>query len=845
MNKRTIAISFVAGLILAAVLPPVWAQGCEDRAAPAAAPKWVVGDSWTWDMDKIVRYVNSYTDENGTLNITYLEDDQLITDTVAAIESAMYRMAFSEFEYLNGTWNFKPSLIGEGNGWLESNGTIKATFDKSGSRHRSVADFSLVNASVKMAYRYGSLRLDGNYRVFNWSGNETHTLSTDNPLNSLKFPLTPDDGWMVDTNLTDTYNGVKEWPEYPAWGTPSYSGSRYDHYQYCVTVATDTEVKSVPAGSFECYKLTDSGKDLWGWSEGTASGMGITNYAQNRWWSRVAGTTANTNETTRLESFVHVANLPPTLDIIPTKIVSEDQNFTIPLALHAHDPDIVNGTGDFLKYNATCSPIIPDFMIDESSGAISGSPTQEQVGTHTVTITIEDSFGAKASRVFQLNVANVNDPPYIIDKIPDVNIYENVTLDTDIYLNEIFSDPDPKMLDSLSYRLTGNQSVQVIIREDTRMRLITPDIFAPKSPLAVTITANDTGSGNLSAVAEVSTTMNITIIHRDHRPSALAIPPVAMNEDSTAHQLDLTPFFEDVDISYANDSLRYSYSGNRKITVSIQGSMASLLPMKDWYGEENITFLATDTDNLSACSTVNVKVRPINDPPLVQVVGTTPEYVAVNLREAIDLVLQEQRFIINATDPDQDPLSIVWTVKNNEGKKVGEARGITYLFRCSFVGDLSSTGSPFTVSASVTDGNETVYRNWTINLTNTDRKPVAVIGSPQAGTKFGQKKPVTLDGSQSNDEDQNASSLRYEWTSSLNGKLGTGAILITKDLKKGAHTITLVVTDTEGETSQATVIINITPAPGGGKGFIAGFEAVLALAALVAVLTIRWGRKKE
>lgn len=268
MRRGLIAVSFVAGLVLAAILPAVPLLGYGERSADSIrAPKWAENDQWSWKMDKTVKYLNSYSDENGTLNITYLEDDQTIGDVVEAVEGQQYRMSYKEFEWLNGSWNFKPSPIGEGNGWLESNGTIRATFDKSGVRYRNAADFSLVNATVTMAYRYGSLRLDGNYRVFNWSGNETHTLSTDNPLNSLKFPLTPQDSWNVDTYLNNSYQGVKEWPEYPQWGAPSYSGDRYDHYQYCVSVALDAEVKLVPAGSFECYRLTDSGRDDWGWTE--------------------------------------------------------------------------------------------------------------------------------------------------------------------------------------------------------------------------------------------------------------------------------------------------------------------------------------------------------------------------------------------------------------------------------------------------------------------------------------------------------------------------------------------------------------------------------------------------
>jgi hypothetical protein len=71
MRRRMLVASFVAGLLLAAILPPVSVWGCDERSADAVkAPTWAENDQWSWKMDKTVRYLNSYTDENGTLNMT-------------------------------------------------------------------------------------------------------------------------------------------------------------------------------------------------------------------------------------------------------------------------------------------------------------------------------------------------------------------------------------------------------------------------------------------------------------------------------------------------------------------------------------------------------------------------------------------------------------------------------------------------------------------------------------------------------------------------------------------------------------------------------------------------------
>lgn len=850
MVNRMIAVSLVAGLLLAALLPAAAVLGNEERAAgPVKAPKWAVNDRWKWDMDKTVRYVNPYTDVNGTLTITYTEDDQLIIDTVEAVEGSKYRMAFTEFEYLNGSYHFVPSSYGQGMGWLESNGTIKATFDKSGVRYRNASDFSLVNATLKMAYRYGSQRLDGNYRVFNWSGNETHSLTTDSPLNSLRFPFTPGDSWNVDTNLTDVYQGVKEWPDYPQWGAPAYSGSRYDHYEYSVSVAAQNETKVVPAGTFDCYKLTDSGVDEWGWTEGTDSNHGSASYGQTRWWSRLAGITVDTNDTTMLESYAHVANLAPYIDVIPTQVINEDLPFSMALAPFAHDPDIVNDTGDFLTYNATCTPQIPTFEVNDTTGNLTVMPTQEQVGAHLMTLTVMDTFGLKATRSFNLNVANVNDPPYVASPMANLSVYENVSFETDIFLNKVFSDPDPSMLDSLSFGVSGNGSVQAIISDTTKVTFVSPDLYAPAAPLIITFTARDTGSGNASAVMEASTILNLTVIHRDHKPFAVIttdMPAVTMDEDTTNSDLDLANYFQDVDIAYAGDSLNYSFSGNWTIAVALIGGKATLSPAHDWNGDQNITFMATDTGGLSASKALGIKVLPVNDAPVILANGTSPWSLSIELNEAQNGTLSEQRFTVNATDVDGDKLTIGWTVTDSSGKKVGEAKGTPFVLRTAYAGDMSSTGSPYTVSVLVTDGKLNASRNWTVTVLNVNRKPAAAISAPADGAKFVQGKAVLLDGSKSTDPDQAQPALAYEWTSSLNGKLGTGAILNLTSLRKGTHNITLTVTDPDGGSSSASIMVSIVAKPAvNGKGFIPGFGPGLLLAALAVTGVLIAGKRTQ
>ena len=59
------------------------------------------------------------------------------------------------------------------------------------------------------------------------------------------------------------------------------------------------------------------------------------------------------------------------------------------------------------------------FDIDGATGAISFTPTQAEVGTHTVTITVVDGRGGDLSTPFSLVIVNVNDEPEINTVVPE------------------------------------------------------------------------------------------------------------------------------------------------------------------------------------------------------------------------------------------------------------------------------------------------------------------------------------------------------------------------------------------------------------------------------------------
>ena len=67
----------------------------------------------------------------------------------------------------------------------------------------------------------------------------------------------------------------------------------------------------------------------------------------------------------------------------------------------------------------------PVWLTVSSSGLLTGTPTNNDVGTHSITVQVADSSGATDTRTFSLTVNNVNDAP-VFNFTPPSNINEDV-----------------------------------------------------------------------------------------------------------------------------------------------------------------------------------------------------------------------------------------------------------------------------------------------------------------------------------------------------------------------------------------------------------------------------------
>ncbi len=119
----------------------------------------------------------------------------------------------------------------------------------------------------------------------------------------------------------------------------------------------------------------------------------------------------------------------------------------------------------FLTGNKTLFNITRD-------GIINFTPTNDDIGNYTVLITFKDLSGCSnmyTSDTLLLEVKNVNNPPQLIEPLPNVGLIKGSTI-VPFYLLDYFTDPDIPYGDELSFLYIVNDShVSISIEQSSRV----------------------------------------------------------------------------------------------------------------------------------------------------------------------------------------------------------------------------------------------------------------------------------------------------------------------------------------------------------------------------------------
>ncbi|WP_258100497.1 LamG-like jellyroll fold domain-containing protein [Marinoscillum pacificum] len=251
----------------------------------------------------------------------------------------------------------------------------------------------------------------------------------------------------------------------------------------------------------------------------------------------------------------------------------------------------VSITQEWLVYNA-------------ETGELSGTPSQENVGSTTVTVTGSDGE-LVASTDFTVEVENVNDAPVVSNELSAATD-KNVTLEVD--LTTIFSDQDG---DELTFSISSNESES----------LFTASIEG--ATLNIVPVANQFGTGSIEISAcdaseNVTYTLLVEVLDVNALPELISEPTVSMNEDGVAQTVDLSTVFSDPDGDEVLFSIIVDEASSAIFTVGIDSHVLTITPNTDAHGSGVIQIIAFDELGAEQGTSYDmpVTVVSVNDAPI-------------------------------------------------------------------------------------------------------------------------------------------------------------------------------------------------------------------------------------
>jgi len=292
----------------------------------------------------------------------------------------------------------------------------------------------------------------------------------------------------------------------------------------------------------------------------------------------------------------NVNDAPTLASPLTDETVAEDAAVNLDVSAAFNDID----AGDVLAYTAAG---LPGALTISAAGVISGTPVNSDVGTHFITVTATDSANKKVSDTFILTITNTNDPPTVINPIPDRQATEDQFVSISVSGN--FGDVDlgdsrTYSADGLPEGLTINPSSGVISGIPTNGAV---------GDNSITVTVQD------RAGEQIQDTFTLTVVNTNDRPTVDTPIPDTPATEGSAFTLDLKPFFKDIDVG---DTLTYSATSLPDgLSIDSATGIISGTPTNAAVGDRPVTVTATDTAGRSVSDIFTIAVANTNDPPTV------------------------------------------------------------------------------------------------------------------------------------------------------------------------------------------------------------------------------------
>ncbi len=316
-------------------------------------------------------------------------------------------------------------------------------------------------------------------------------------------------------------------------------------------------------------------------------------------------------------------NHAPTLDPIPDQTVVVGD--TLQIDAEASDPD----SDDVLTFSLDLAP--GGMSLDPDTGVIIWTPTEDDVGTHDVTVRVTDQGGLFDTESFQVTVALEPSPPSL-DPIPN----QSLRVGEILTLTAHASDPD--LGDELAFSLGQHPVGCTIDRELGNLLWLPGAGQAGTHPVTVRVTDSFGLSDQTSFEVEVR---------------SLGGPPVLdpISDQVTVEGVPLTLTATATDPDLPADTLSFSLllapSG---ASINADTGEFAWTPTGAQVGVHDLTVQVSDKEGLLDFTSFSVTVGSVNEAP----VAVDDVYIAP---PGTTISPTAPGVIANDRDPNGDPLT--------------------------------------------------------------------------------------------------------------------------------------------------------------------------------------------
>jgi hypothetical protein len=275
--------------------------------------------------------------------------------------------------------------------------------------------------------------------------------------------------------------------------------------------------------------------------------------------------------------------------------------------------------------------------MDPYTGVLSGTPTNDDVGSYAVSIIVRDEWSVDGSD-FTLQVYNTNDPPVITtEDVLEVHEGEYYVV------NYTAEDIDP-VGDTLTWGLLTNAPFLDIGPLTGILSGVPGESDA--GIYRVNVTVSD-GNGGMD-----SHVFDLAVVLVNNPPlSTQETWRVEIEEDGSDSSLNVNTMFDDID----GDELEYSISEHQYISALIgEDGTIMIDPSEDWIGIGTLIVTADDGE-FKETSIITIEVVNVNDPPFDPVISTGSEEFRENGTQTVSASAMD-------IDPD-DTLTYEWSVE--------------------------------------------------------------------------------------------------------------------------------------------------------------------------------------